>query len=250
MAEDALTKLWHAYKNEGCTKAKEELVAHYAYVVRHIVSRVLVGLPTHVESDELLSYATLGLLEALDRFDPERGFRFETFSASRIKGAIMDGMRANDWVSRFMRSRIKEMERVFARLQQELGRDPEDDEMCQALQISLVEYIKLQQNAGMAVVFSLDESVSFEDGELHLRSDTVQDVSAEVDSDLLVQDEKAALVKAIDSLPEREKILVSLYYYEGLTLKEAGQVLGVTESRASQMHSKAILRLRAAMVND
>ena len=247
MAKRDINTLWLEYKNDGNNEAKEELIAAYSHMVRHLVSRVLIGLPSHVEGEELLSYATMGLLEAMERFDLGRGIRFETYAQTRIKGAILDGLRANDWLSRFARSKIKQMERSYASLTQQLGREPSDNEMSEALEISVAEYHKLQQSASSAVVFSLDETITFEDGELQARSGTLEDPEARVDADLMQEDEREILAEAILGLPERERVLVSLYYYEGLTLKEIGSVLGVTESRVSQMHSKAILRLRAAL---
>ena len=244
-----LTTLWQEYKTNGSRDARDDLIAHYSYLVRHLVSRVLIGLPAHVEGEELLSFATMGLLDAMERYDPARGVRFETYAGTRIKGAILDGIRANDWISRFARNKIKQMERTYATLTQQLSREPDDNEMCEALEISLPEYIKLQQNASAAVIFSLDETVHFEDGEMQSRIGSVEDPDGQVDTNLMQEDEKEILAKAIAKLPEREKLLISLYYYEGLTLKEIGTVLGVTESRISQMHSKAILRLRASLVD-
>ena len=247
MDDIALTKMWLEFKYEGSATAKEALILHYAGLVRHIVARVLSSLPHHIEAEELLGYATLGLLEAMERYDPERGIRFATFASLRIKGAIYDGLRANDWVSRFTRSRIRNMEQTYAMLSQQLGREPEDDEMCTAMDITQAEYHKLQMHASTAVVFSLDETFEYDDGETLTRSSSIEDPSAAIDANLMREDEKDTLVKAIESLPERERHLISMYYYDGLTLKEAGSLLGVTESRASQIHAKAILRLRAAL---
>ena len=250
MEASDLTALWLEFKANGNREAREALIAHYSFLVRHLVSRVLIGLPAHVEGEELLSYATMGLLDAMDRFDPERGVRFETYAGTRIKGAILDGMRANDWISRFTRNKIKQMERTYSNLTQKLGREPADKEMCEALEISLPEYLKLQQNASTAVVFSLDETIHYDDGDLQTRVGFIEDPDGQIDTNLMKDDEKSILADAIGKLPEREQILISLYYYEGLTLKEIGSVLGVTESRVSQMHSKAVLRLRASLVKE
>ncbi|MCL2497915.1 MAG: FliA/WhiG family RNA polymerase sigma factor [Symbiobacteriaceae bacterium] len=245
MADKAWSQLWGEYKSQGSLTAKEELIANYAFLVRHVVARLMIGLPPHVEAEEMLSYATLGLLEAMERYDPERGIRFESYAVSRIKGAILDGLRANDWVPRVTRQRIKEMERAYLTLQQTLGREPSDEEMSEALELSLADFHKLQYSASATVVFSLDEGITVKEGEILTRGSMVEDPHAQVDVELMQDDEKHMLAQGIAALPERERILVSLYYYEGLTLKEVGMALGVTESRASQMHSKAILRLRA-----
>lgn len=248
MDDNDLLKLWKEFK-EGQVQAKEALVERYVPVVHYLVSRVMIGLPSNVEEDDLVSYAMLGLLDAMERFEPERGIRFETFASTRIKGSILDGMRANDWVSRFTRTKIKEMERTFARLSQELGREPLDQEMAGAMELDPNEYAKLQRNASAAVVFSLDETFSFSDGEQRSIGSTIEDPNASVEQGLMQQDEQATLAAAIEQLPERERLLISLYYYEGLTLKEIGQVLNVTESRVCQLHQKVILRLRSALSN-
>lgn len=241
--------LWMKYKEDNDAQARETLILSYAPLVKYVAGRLAIGMPANVQRDDLLSYGVFGLMEALDRFDHLRGIKFETYAISRIKGAIWDGLRAMDWVPYSIRQKAKELEKAFSKLEFSLGRSATDQEVCQAMGLTATQFQKLLLETNSTTLLSLDEQLGSENGDEGLRLlDLIQDPQAEDPiSAAEYQEIKNTLAEAIDKLPERERLVVALYYYEGLTLKEIGQVLGVTESRVSQMHSKAILRLRGRL---
>ena len=208
------------------------------------------GLPSHIEESDLISYGLLGLIGALERFDPDREIKFETYAISRIKGSIIDELRSLDWVPRSVRSKAREIEKCCAILENRLQRAPTDQEIADELRISVPEFQQsLTQIANTSIV-ALDElwSISGSDGDQASLIDTLEDPKAKDPSRALdLSEMKARLAAAIDALPKREKIVIALYYYENLTLREIGEVLGVTESRVSQLHTKAILRLKGRL---
>ena len=208
------------------------------------------GLPSHIEESDLISYGLLGLIGALERFDPDREIKFETYAISRIKGSIIDELRSLDWVPRSVRSKAREIEKCCAILENRLQRAPTDQEIADELHISVPEFQQsLTQIANTSIV-ALDElwSISGSDGDQASLIDTLEDPKAKDPSRALdLSEMKARLAAAIDALPKREKIVIALYYYENLTLREIGEVLGVTESRVSQLHTKAILRLKGRL---
>jgi RNA polymerase sigma factor for flagellar operon FliA len=208
------------------------------------------GLPSHIEESDLISYGLLGLIGALERFDPDREIKFETYAISRIKGSIIDELRSLDWVPRSVRSKAREIEKCCAVLENRLQRAPTDQEIADELHISVPEFQQsLTQIANTSIV-ALDElwSISGSDGDQASLIDTLEDPKAKDPSRALdLSEMKARLAAAIDALPKREKIVIALYYYENLTLREIGEVLGVTESRVSQLHTKAILRLKGRL---
>jgi RNA polymerase sigma factor for flagellar operon FliA len=248
-----LKDLWTRYKDERDEKAREQLVLAYAPLVKYVAGRMSSGLPSHVEEADLISYGLLGLIAAIERFEPQREIKFETFAITRIKGSIIDELRSLDWVPRSVRTKAREIEKVNARLEHQLQRAPADQEMAIALGMSVDEFQEsLVRITGSSVV-ALDElwTVSDASGDQVSLLDTIEDPqavdpAAEVDT----TDMKDRLAGAIAALPEREKLVVALYYYENLTLREIGDVLGVTESRVSQLHTKAVLRLKSRLVGD
>ncbi|MGQ9629637.1 MAG: RNA polymerase sigma factor WhiG [bacterium] len=242
-------KLWRAYKENGDPKSREELIIKYAPLVKYVASRVSANMPSNVEVDDLISYGIFGLIDALKKFDPSRGIKFETYAVSRIRGAIFDELRAQDWIPRLVRQKARKLEKVYSKLEGELGRSAEDSEVAEAMGISIDELYKLLNEVSGTVMLSLDDVLSFnsEDDNISL-ADTVENISIKNPGvDLEENELKMLLAEAIDKLPEKERMVISLYYYEGLTLKETGMVLNVTESRASQLHTKAILRLRGRL---
>lgn len=245
-----LDSLWVRYKENKDLQAREALILSYASLVKYVAGRLAIGLPNNVQRDDLLSYGVFGLMEALERFDYQRGIKFETYAISRIRGSIWDGLRAMDWVPYSVRQKAKELEKVYARLEFQLGRSATDEEVCNAMNLSPSQFQRLLTETGATSLLSLDEQLGGENGDhegLRLM-DVIQDPQAKDPNTVAEYAEmKAMLAEAIDKLPERERLVIALYYYEGLTLKEIGQVLGVTESRISQMHSKAILRLRGRL---
>ncbi len=211
------------------------------------------GLPAHVEEADLISYGLVGLINAIERFDLEREIKFETYAITRIKGAIIDELRSLDWVPRSVRARAREIERVNARLELKLQRAPTDEEMSKDLGVTVDEFQEFLLQISNSTVVALDElwTVSDASGDQVSLLDTLRDPGAPDPAALLTQsDVKDRLSDAIARLPEREKLVIALYYYENLTLREIGDVLGVTESRISQLHTKAVLRLKSRLQGD
>lgn len=243
-----LARLWKRFRKTRSPEIREQLILEYAPLVKHVAGRLAVMLPPYVEFDDLVSYGMFGLVEAVERFDFERGVKFETYAASRIRGAIIDGLRAADWVPRSVRQKARALETELVRLESRLGRAASDDEIAQAMGLSVREYDRLLAELSGASLVSLDEVwVADPEEESQLRLlETVSNASADSPEERLEEKEtERLLAEAIERLPERERMVVALYYHEGLTLKEIGRVLGVTESRVCQIHTKAILRLRA-----
>jgi RNA polymerase sigma factor for flagellar operon FliA len=211
------------------------------------------GLPAHVEEADLISYGLIGLINAIERFELEREIKFETYAITRIKGAIIDELRALDWVPRSVRARAREIEKVHAKLEHRLHRTPTDEEMARELGLPLEEFQDILVKISNSTVVALDElwAVSDSSGDSVSLLDTLQDPDAPDPQQLLAASElKDRLADAIAALPEREKLVIALYYYENLTLREIGEVLGVTESRISQLHTKAVLRLKSRLQGD
>jgi RNA polymerase sigma factor FliA len=245
-----LKDLWRRYKSSGDERARERLVVAYSPLVKYVGGRMASGLPAHVDEADLISYGLVGLINAIERFEPEREIKFETYAITRIKGAIIDELRSLDWVPRSVRSRARDIERANARLEHKLQRAPTDDEMSLDLGMTTQEFHDALLQISNSTVAALDElwSVSDASGDQVSLLDTLQDPGAPDPAAVMDQtDLKDRVADAIARLPEREKLVVALYYYENLTLREIGEVLGVTESRISQLHTKAVLRLRSRL---
>jgi RNA polymerase sigma factor for flagellar operon FliA len=249
-AEAALRELWVEFKATGESRLRERLILHYSPLVKYVAGRVGVGLPPNIEQADLVSYGIFGLIDAIEKFDLERAIKFETYAISRIKGAIIDELRAIDWIPRSVRYKAREVEKAYAALEAKLHRTPTESEVAGELGISLDELHTIFSQVSFVNVIALDEllNVGGERGDKLSLVDTLEDTRAEDPVEVFETEEtKYLLSRAINTLPEREKIVVTLYYYEGLTLAEIGQVLGVTESRICQMHTKAVLQLRAKL---
>jgi RNA polymerase sigma factor FliA len=241
--------LWLEYRRTGDQKLRDRLILTYAPLVKYVAGRLGSGLPAHVDDDDLVSYGLLGLIGAIERFDPGRDIKFETYAMARIKGSIIDELRSMDWVPRSVRSRARDIERAIAALESRLGRAPTDEEIAQKLGVSEDELDSSLSEISRTSISALDElwTVSAGGDQIAL-IDTIEDTQGPNPQTALAQTEqKEAIGEAIARLPEREKLVVTLYYYEELTLREIGEVLGVTESRVSQLHTKAILRLKARL---
>jgi len=248
--DDALAAIWHAFKSSGDVDARERLILQYAPLVKYVASRVATGLPASVDQADLVSYGMFGLIDALQKFEPVRGNKFETYAIPRIRGAIIDELRAMDWVPRSVRARARDIERSIAELERKLHRAPTDEEIAEKIGISVDELEESLTDISRSSIAALDElwTVSSSGGDQIALIDTIEDTEAPDPQGSLSQTEmKEAIGEAIARLPEREKLVVTLYYYEELTLREIGEVLGVTESRVSQLHTKAILRLKARL---
>jgi RNA polymerase sigma factor for flagellar operon FliA len=211
------------------------------------------GLPAHIEEADLISYGLLGLIGALERFDLSRNIKFETYAISRIKGSIIDELRALDWVPRSVRSWARQVERAVTKLENQLRHAPADEEIAAELGVTVDEFQDILTQISCASIVALDEfwNVTGSAGDKVTLMDTIEDTTAPDPSRAFdIQAVKELLAEAIRRLPEREKIVIGLYYYEGLTLKEIGEVLGVTESRVSQLHTKAVLRLKGRIKDE
>ncbi len=248
-----LKDLWRRYKGAGDQSARERLVVAYSPLVKYVAGRMASGLPAHVDEADLISYGLVGLISAIERFELEREIKFETYAITRIKGAIIDELRSLDWVPRSVRARAREIERANHKLENQLQRAPNDEEMAGELKMSVGEFHEALLQISNSTVAALDElwTVSDSSGDQVSLLDTIQDPDAPDPAAAMdATDLKDRVADAIARLPEREKLVIALYYYENLTLREIGEVLGVTESRISQLHTKAVLRLRSRLTAD
>jgi RNA polymerase sigma factor FliA len=248
----AIAALWKEFKETADPQLRERLILHYSPLVKYVAGRVGVGLPPNIEQADLVSYGIFGLIDAIVKFDISRAIKFETYAISRIKGAIIDELRAIDWIPRSVRYKAREVEKAYAALESRLHRSPTEPEVATELGISLDDLHTIFSQVSFVNVIALDEllNVGGERGDKLSLVDTLEDTKAEDPVQAFETEEtKYLLARAINTLPEREKIVVTLYYYEGLTLAEIGQVLGVTESRICQMHTKAVLQLRGKLAD-
>ena len=240
--------LWRRYTKSPTREVRDQLIVHYSPLVKYVASRVAAGLPQNVEQADLVSYGIFGLIDAIDKFDPGRGYKFETYAISRIKGAMLDELRSMDWVPRSVRTKAKRIEQANAKLEAKLGRAASDEELAGALDISTDELETMLTKISFVGVVALDEMLSGgERGDSMTLGDTIPDKSAGPVGSFEVEEMRQLLAESINGMTEREKIVLTLYYYEGLTLAEIGQVLGVTESRVCQIHTKSVLRLRSRL---
>src|SRR6058998_3777901 len=248
----AIAALWSEYKQTADPRLRERLILHYSPLVKYVAGRVGVGLPPNIEQADLVSYGIFGLIDAIEKFDISRAIKFETYAISRIRGAIIDELRAIDWIPRSVRYKAREVEKAYAALETRLHRTPTEQEVASELGISLEDLHTIFSQVSFVNVVALDELLTAggEKGDKLSLVDTLEDTKAEDPVQAFETEEtKYLLSRAINTLPEREKIVVTLYYYEGLTLAEIGQVLGVTESRICQMHTKAVLQLRGKLAD-
>ena len=241
--------LWGRYRDRDDRAARDDLIVMYAPLVRYVASRMRSALPSHVEEADLISYGLVGLMDAVDRFDPHRGVKFETFAATRVRGSIIDELRSMDWVPRHVRALAKRIERTAAELEARLQRAPTDHELADALHMEEEDLLAAVALISTTSLVALDEMWSLSaGGESVPLIDMVADRNP-TDPEAIAEDQerREKLVGAISRLPKRERIVVSLYYYGGLTLKEIAEVLGVSETRARQMNATAILRLKGRL---
>ena len=238
-----LMQLWQRFKEEDDQNAREELVIHYSYLVKYMANRMAINLPPSVEVDELISYGIEGLIEAADKFDYQRKIKFETYAIARIKGAMIDGLRAMDWVPVSVRQKSKELEKAYNRIEIKLGRNATDQEVAEELGITLAQFQALLRDVGLATILYLEDFLPGEDGNNRRIIDFIEDEQADNALNIAeFMDTKRLLSEAISRLAGKEKLVLELYYYEGLNL-EIGAVMGLSE-QDFPLHSKAILRLR------
>jgi RNA polymerase sigma factor FliA len=243
-----VVRLWERYKSDADERARERLILQYSPLVKYVAGRVSVGLPATIEHADLTSYGMFGLIDAIEKFDITRGLKFETYAISRIKGAIIDELRSIDWIPRSVRSKARDVEKALTTLETKLRRTPTEAELAAELEVSVAELRTMLAQVSLTSIVALDESFSGEESERQALVDTLQDPKAP-DPEASYEDVelKALLAESVNRMTEREKTVIVLYYFEGMTLAQIGEVLGVTESRVCQMHTKAVLGLRAKM---
>ena len=237
--------LWQAYIKSKSPALKEKLILHYAPLVKYVAGRLLVHIGQHVEYDDLVGYGIFGLIDAIDKFDNAKGVKFETYASFRIRGAIIDHIRRMDWVPRTLRQKNKQMEQVYNQLEDELGRQPTENELAEKLNMSLQETQDLIKKSSVLSLVSLDDYMeqNYESAFTSLVANRVDSPEEQTER----QERKEMLADAISKLSEKEKLVVTLYYFEDLTLKEISSIMKVSESRVSQIHTKAITRLQGKL---
>lgn len=243
--------LWRRFKTDGDPDARERLILQYAPLVKYVAGRVSVGLPSTVEHGDLTSYGMFGLIDAIERFDLEKGVKFETYAISRIRGAIIDELRTIDWIPRSVRTKARRVEQAMATLEHDLGRTPSEDELAEQLDVDVDELRRILAQVSLTSVMALDEP--FASGEDEEGGSTLLDKvpdQSSPDPQARLEDAtlRQVLSESVAHLSERERTVVMLYYFEGMTLSQIGEVLGVTESRICQVHSKAVLGLRTKII--
>jgi RNA polymerase sigma factor FliA len=235
--------LWVRFKASGDPGVRERLILHYSPLVKYVAGRVGAGLPRSVDQNDLASYGLFGLIDAIDKFEPDRGFKFETYAINRIKGAILDELRALDWVPRSVRSRARRIETGITELEHKLQRSPTEEELSSHIEMDLEELRDALAEIGRSGMAALDEFVSG-DSQTSMGEMLADPGGISPEMAFQAEETRRGLVDAINRLPNRERLVVTLYYYEGMTLAEIGDVLGVTESRVCQIHAKTMMSLR------
>lgn len=249
----SLSKKLKNLKDYRCTvdpKIKDEIIIEYAPLIKYIAQKIAARLPSNIELDDLISCGVIGLMDAIQKFDPSRDNKFKTYAEFRIRGAILDELRAQDWVPRSIREKAKLVERTYSKLESSLGRPATDEEMCKELEVSQDEFHDLLNKAKSVSLLNIDDSASFNRGDKKLIAGLMENNrQANPFNAVAYKNAKEKIKDGIKSLPEKQRLVLSLYYYEDLNLKEIGQVLDVTESRVSQLHTQAILKLKSKLKN-
>jgi len=244
-------ELWIEYRRTRNQSIRETLIKQYAPLVKYVAGKVAMGMPQNVEFDDLVSCGSFGLMDAIEKYDPEKNVKFKTYAVTRIRGAIFDELRQIDWVPRSVRQKTREIETTVSNLEAHLGRTASDQEIAKALNMNEEDYLKTIQKISGTSILSLDQIwLSGDDKDRVTIADSIESPSS-LNPDVIIEKEviKQVLTATLNELPEKEKQILVLYYYEDMTLKEIGKVLQVTESRVSQLHTKAILRLRSKLTN-
>jgi len=246
MSSDGVAELWLTYRDHTTRDGRDRLILHYSPLVKYVAGRMAVGLPHNVEQSDLVSYGIFGLIDAIEKFDAHRGYKFETYAISRIKGAILDELRSIDWVPRSVRAKGRAVERAFSTLEASLRRSPTESELATELGYSEPQLQQVLGQLSLTGMAALDETLG-DRSESTTLADTIADQAAGPVALMELSEMRGQLAEAIERMPEREKVVLTLYYFENLTLSQIGQVLNVTESRVSQIHTKAVLQLRSRL---
>ena len=240
--------LWGLWVKDAQQAVKDELVLRFLPLVEQVAGRMKIGLPDSVQVDELVNSGIIGLIGSIDNFDPDRGFKFETYAVNRIRGSILDSLRDYDWMPRSIRSKAKSLEAALVKLEGMLGRVPSDEEVATELSIDLDDYYLMLDEVKVTSILSLDQPLSGPEGEVSSLSEMLEDEEAEdVPGVVEWNDAKRLTRRMIERLTQQERLVIALYYYEELTLREIGEVLGISESRVSQIHSRIILTLKGKL---
>jgi len=249
LAEKTEEELWELYRETRDPQIRDRLIRQYAPLVKYVAGKVAVGMPNNVEFDDLVGYGVFGLFDAVDKFDPKKHVKFKTYAVTRIRGAIFDELRSMDWVPRSVRQKTREIEETIRRLESTLGRSATDQEIAKEMNMSVKEFQKLMMKVSGTSMLSLNDVwyTGDEDDKVTIADSVESPQSMNPDTIVEKSEIKRVIVEAIGELPDKEKKVLVLYYYEDLTLKEIGKVLSVTESRVSQLHTKAIMRLRSKL---
>ena len=228
---------------------QEEVIIRYSPMIKYVANRIAMRLPPHIEVDDLISVGVLGLMDAITKYDSSRGAKFKTYAEFRVRGAILDELRSMDWVPRSIRQKASKVDKVVQGLQAKLRRTPEDEEVAKEMGLSLDQFHETLNETKSIPIFSLEDlGIAKESGDQQSLLDCLAGkADADPQTQVRLVELKEIIAKAIDALPEKERLMVSLYYYEELTMKEIGAVLDITESRVSQIHSKAVYRLRTKL---
>ncbi|MDR0998273.1 MAG: RNA polymerase sigma factor WhiG [Treponema sp.] len=251
LKEKSEEELWKEYCKTRDPKIREAFIKQYALLVKYVAGKIAVGMPHNVEFDDLVGFGVFGLLDAIDKFDPGKNVKFKTYAVTRIRGAIFDELRSIDWVPRSVRQKTREVEEAIGALEAQLGRIATDQEIASSMGIDEEEYLKILMKISRTSVLSLNDVwFSGDENDKVSIGDSIES-PVSLNPDVIVEKDeiRRVIIEAIKDLPDKEQKILVLYYYEDLTLKEIGQVLEVTESRVSQLHTKAILRLRSRLTN-
>ncbi len=244
-------ELWRIYKRTKNPKIRDAFVRQYAPLVKYVAGKVAVGMPHNVEFDDLVGFGVFGLFDAIEKFDPDKHVKFKTYAVTRIRGAIFDELRSIDWVPRSVRQKSREIEEAVHRIESSLGRSASDKEIAEEMGMSLEDFQQVMMKVSGTSILSLNDVwYTGEESDNVSIAESIESPQSMNPDTIIEKDEiRRVIVQAINDLPEKEKKVLVLYYYEDLTLKEIGHILEVTESRISQLHTKAIMRLRARLTN-
>lgn len=248
LSPEQLKRSWVEFKVYKNPEARAHLINHYSYLVKITAGRLVTSLPGGLDREDLIGAGVIGLIKSVDQFDPTRDVKFETYAIALIRGAILEMLRDEDWVPRSIREKLKALDRTMMALETKMGRPATDHEIAETMQMSQQDVSELMVRMGRTNVYSLDDILTTGDGDDHIHFvELIVDENANPEGEVEGREVRRLLASGVDKLPERERLVVALYYFEGLTFKEIGKVLGVSESRVYQLHTQAMTRLRNFM---